>query len=158
MTGEYFVTTQKVFAIEGENNILNGYFADKIDSADNTNTVYKYALILEAFLTSDKGQLICFQEEEGEIIPQYKEKHESIEVQNKMIEGIKDYISALSIVPTWFLDTENSRIKDISLFTFEYMLKNRLLDDELRSIFYLEDEFTGNKDLDIMTILSERGI
>ena len=158
LIGEYFVTTQKVTRVEGKNNVLNGYFADKIDPSDNMNTVYKYALILEAFLTSDKGQLICYTEEEGKIIPQYKEKTESIEIQSKMMDGIRDYISALSIVPSNFIDTENERLKAISLFTYKYMIQNRLLDEELMSIFHLEDEFTGNPALDIMTILTERGI
>lgn len=158
LIGEYFVTTKKVTHVEDENKILKGYFADKIDFSDNCNIVYKYALILEAFLTSDKGQLICFTEEEGKMIPQYKEKTESIEVQEKIMDGIRDYISALSIVPSDFIDTENERLKAISLFTYEYMIKNRLLDEELMSIFHLEDDFTGNKALDIMTILTERGI
>jgi len=158
LIGEYFVTTKKVTQVEDENKILKGYFADKIDFSDNCNIVYKYALILEAFLTSDKGQLICFTEEEGKMIPQYKEKTESIEVQEKMMDGIRDYISALSIVPSDFVDTDNERVKAISLFTYEYMIRNRLIDDELMSIFHLEDDFTGNKALDIMSILTERGI
>ena len=76
----------------------------------------------------------------------------------KIMEGIRDYISALSIVPADFIDTESDRLKAISLFTYEYMIRHRLLDDELLSILHLEDEFTGNKALDIMTILAERGI
>ena len=158
LTGLYFVTTEKVNKIENENNILHGYFADRIDPKDIDNIIYKYALILEAFLTSDKGQLICFTEEEGKIKPKYKEETVSLEVQNKMVEGIMDYLSALSIVSPDFIDTESMRMKDISLFTYEYMIKNRLLDDEILGILHLEDEFTGNKALDIMTILTERGI
>jgi hypothetical protein len=158
LTGEYFVTTQKVSRVEDENNQLSGYFADKIDPSDNINIVYKYALVLEAFLTSDKGQLICFTEEGGKITPQYKEKSESIEVQIKIMEGISDYISALSIVPVSFIDTDSERLKDISLFTYEYMIKHRLLDDEILNILHLEDEFTGNKTLNIMNILTERCI
>lgn len=158
LIGEYFVTTEKVTKIEDDNNVLHGYFTDKIDFSDNSNIVYKYALILEAFLTSDKGQLICFTKEKDKIVPSFKEKTESIEVQEKVMEGIRDYISALSIVPSDFIDTENERLKSISLFTYEYMIKNRLLDEELMSIFHLEDEFTGNKALNIMSILTERGI
>ena len=74
------------------------------------------------------------------------------------MEGIKDYISALSIVPPDFIDTENDRLKDIALFTYEYMIMHRLMDDEIRSILHLEDEFSGSKALDIMNILAERGI
>ncbi len=158
LTGEYFVTTEKVNGIEGDNNCFKGYFADKIDHADNSNIVYKYALVLESFLTSDKGQLICYTEEKGKIMPKYKEKNESIEVQVKMMEGIRDYISALSIVPPDFIDTDSDRLKDIALFTYEYMILHRLLDDEIRGILYLEDEFSGSKALDIMNILAERGI
>lgn len=158
LIGEYFVTTQKVSRIEDDYNTLEGFFANKIDPADNSNTVYKYALILEAFLTSDKGQLISFIKENGTIIPQYKEKKSSLKIQNKIMDGIKDYISALSIVPPDFIDTQSERVKEISLFTFEYIIKNRLLDDELLGLFHLEDEFTGNKDLDIMQILTSRGI
>ncbi len=158
LTGEYFVTTEKVKRIESEENRLYGYFADRIDPADNSNIVYKYALVLEAFLTSDKGQLIRFTDQEGEIVPDYKEKHESIEVQNRMMDGIRDYISALSIVSPDFIDLENERIKAISLFTYEYMIMHRLLDDDVLSILHLEDDFTGNKALDIMDILTERGI
>ncbi|WP_169745653.1 rhamnan synthesis F family protein [Sulfurovum lithotrophicum] len=158
LTGEYFVTTEKVKRIENENIRLHGYFADGIDLADNCNTVYKYALVLEAFLTSDKGQLINFKDEKGKPVPHYKEKHASIEVQNKIMEGIKDYIAALSIVPPDFIDIESERMKDISLFTFEYMIRNRLLDDEVLGILQLEDDFTGNKELDIMTVFAQRGI
>ena len=141
LIGEYFVTTEKVSRVENENNRLDGYFADKISFSDNVNIVYKYALVLEAFLTSDKGQLICYTEEEGKITPKYKEKTESIEVQTKIMEGIRDYISALSIVPADFIDTESDRLKEISLFTYEYMIRHRLLDDEVLSILHLEDEF-----------------
>jgi len=158
LVGEYFVTTKKVSNIEDENNILQGYFADKIDPADNTNIVYKYALVLEAFLTSDKGQLICFKEEAGQVQPQYKEKSESIKIQEQMMEGIRDYITALSIVPAEFVEIDNDRLKAISLFSYEYMIKNRLLDTDVLSILHLEDEFTGNKALNIMNILNERGI
>ncbi len=158
LIGEYFVTTKKVKNVEGENNVLYGYFANKIDPTDNYNILYKYALILEAFLSSDKGQLICFEQENDKILPKYKEKIETITIQRKMMEGIKDYISSLSLVPLEFVDTQNERIKAISLFTYEYMIKNRLLDEELISIFQLEDGFTGNNVLDIMTILNSRGI
>jgi predicted HAD superfamily hydrolase len=158
LTGEYFVTTEKVSHVEDENNELDGYFADKIDLSDNSNTVYKYALILEAFLTSDKGQLIHYTEKEGKIMPIYKDKSESIEVQEKMMEGIRDYISSLAIVPVHFIDTDSDRVKEISLFTYEYMIKHRLLDEEIKGILYLEDEFSGSKKLDIMQILAKRGI
>jgi len=158
LTGEYFVTTEKVQRVESENNVLHGYFANKIDPADNCNIVYKYALVLEAFLTSDKGQLICFSDKKGKMTPQYKEKHASIEVQDQMMDGIRDYISALSIVSPDFIDTKSERMKAIALFTYEYMIKHRLLEDEVLSILHLEDEFTGNEALDIMTILTQRGI
>jgi len=158
LIGEYFVTTEKVANIEDENNQFNGYFADKIDPADNSDIVYKYALILEAFLTSDKGQLICFIQEKDTIIPQYKNNSKTIETQNKMMDGVKDYISSLSIVPANFIDLDSERVKAMALFTYEYMIRNRLLDEEIMDILYLEDEFTGKKSLDILSLLSERGV
>ncbi len=159
LVGEYFVTTEKIAKIESEENVLHGYFAHKINPRDiSDNIVYKYALILESYLTSDKGQLICFEEQAGKAIPHYKVKKGSVEVQREITRGIKDYISDLSIVPVDFIDVQSDINKEIALFSFEYMLKYRKLNEELLSIFHLEDEFTGNKELDIMTILAERGI
>ncbi len=159
LVGEYFVTTEKVEKIESKENVINGYFAHKINPSDiSKNIVYKYSLILEAYLTSNKGQLVCFEEDDGRIIPQYKSKKDNINTQREITNGIKDYISDLSIVPVDFIDTKSEECKDISLFTFEYMLKHRHLNDELLSMFHLEDEFTGIEKLDIMTILNQRGL
>ncbi len=66
------MTTKKVSVIETENSILEGYFFGKVYPADNCNIVYKYALILEAFLTSDKGQLICFKLKEKGLLAVFR--------------------------------------------------------------------------------------
>jgi len=159
LVGEYLVTTDRVENIESEENIINGYFAHKINPSDiSENIVYKYSLILEAYLTSNKGQLVCFEENDGDPIPRYKTKKDSIDIQIEITKGIKDYISDLSIVPVDFIDTKSNECKDISLFTFEYMLKNRHLNDTLLSMFHLEDDFTGIEKLDVMTILNQRGL
>lgn len=157
--GEYFVTTAKVESVEKATNILHGYFGNKIHPHDiNENTVYKYSLILEAYLTSDRTQLLRFEKNGDDVKPLYKPGKQNIDVQREITRGISDYLRDLSILPVGFFDHDSDRIKEISLFPFEYLVKNRHIGDEVNSILHLEDDFTGNNKLDIMSILEERGL
>lgn len=158
LIGEYFVTTEKVKEVEEEDNILQGYFGDKVDFRDNFNVVYKYALVLEAYLTSDKGQLEYFQKTNNLPTPIYKQRVENIGTQKKITEGIKQYIETLSIIPADFFDCTDQETKNISLFTFDFILKHRLISNELIEMLSLEDDFTGNRNLNILDILNERGL
>jgi len=152
--GEYFVTTQKVKDIESKDNKLSGYFGDKISLEYYENIINKYSLVLEAYLTSDKGQFLFF---DADNTPVYKTDSNPITIQKEITNGIKDYITALDMVDFDFFE-ESDALKEISLFHFEYILKNRNIDQRLQEIFYIEDDFTGQKKLNILDILTQRGI
>jgi len=159
LEGEYFVTTEKASKVENENSKIYGFFGNCIPFDDmKYNTIYKYSLILESYLVSDRGQLVRFLLDDGEVIPQYKNNAPSIRVQSKITEGVEQYIDAMSIVPVGFLDITKLQLRDISTFMFEYVIKHRLIDQEVLEIFHLEDDFTGKSKLNVIEILESRGL
>ncbi|MDQ1268470.1 MAG: hypothetical protein QG560_1113, partial [Campylobacterota bacterium] len=153
MIGEYLVTTKKVKDLESQENEMIGFFGDKVEGYYD-NMIFKYSLILEAYFTSDEGQLINF---DNTISPVFKDYSGSICIQKEITEGIKDYISELGMVDYDFL-ANNSQVKDMSIFMFEYIINKRLMDENLRKIFFIEDDFTGKGSLDILNLLYQRGI
>jgi len=155
LVGEYFITTDKVELIEREDNQMSGYFANRIDRRDKHNIAYRYALVLEAYLTSNQGQLINFADN---IQPQFKSDTNDITIQQEITQGIKAYMDTLAVVDVGFIPTEEAKIKEIALFMFEYTVKNRLLDTQMKSLLRIEDDFTGNKTLDILQVFDERGV
>ncbi len=56
------------------------------------------------------------------------------------------------------LDTKSLTVKELSSFLFGCVVKNRLIDSDIQSILYLEDDFTGNPQLNILDIYKERGV
>ncbi len=157
LIGEYFITTEKVKHLN-RNNTFNGFFADKIAIKNTTNIIYKYSLILEAFLTSDKGQLIAFKEQNSKILPVYKTDKNDLTISREITRGIKDYIKELHTIDYDFFNFDNKELKTVSVFMFDYIIKNRLVNEKLKSLFFLEDDFTGNNKLNILDIFDKRGI
>jgi predicted HAD superfamily hydrolase len=154
--GEYFITTDRVIDFENSKNKLNGVFSDKSKLGDNKNNViYKYSLILESYLTSDKGQLLYI---DDDLKPVYKSESTSIDVNRMITRGVKDYMQDLSIVDSDFFDFKSDTLMATSAFMFDFFVKNRLLDDELKNFFLLEDDFTGNEKLNILDVLESRGL
>lgn len=156
IVGEYLVTTNRVKDIESPESNYHGYFVDKVDFEHNTsNPIYKYSLLLEAYLTSNDGQLVCFSEKNQ---PIYKQKNNNITKQEKITDGIMDYLKEMTLLDVDFLDSNDEELKRVSTFLFDFFVSHRLIDDELSSLFYLEDDFTGNKSLDILSVFTKRGV
>jgi len=154
--GEYLVTTCRVKDVESQESSYHGYFVDKVDFEHNTsNPIYKYSLLLEAYLTSDKGQLVCFSKENQ---PVYKKIDNNITKQQRMTDGVMDYIKEMSLLDVDLLDSSDEELKRVSTFLFDFFVSHRFIDDELSSLFHLEDDFTGNKSLDILSVLAKRGV
>jgi hypothetical protein len=160
LIGEYFVTTDKVIKIENSENILKGYFADKIDYSHNLNdnVIFRYSLILESYLTSNEGQLLKFKKSGHTVSPVFKEEINDISIQQEITEGIKGYFYELDMVEYDFLEYDTSYLKELSTFMFEYIIENRLLNERLESMLWIDDDFTGVERLNILDILKDRGV
>jgi len=159
LDGVYFVTTNKVSRVEGKENRIHGFFGDKIDPADLlSNIVYRYSLILESYLVSEKGQLIRYEREGETLKPVYKDDTHDIEIQEKITEGVMAYIDDLKALPIGILNPEDPSIQALALFPFEYFIRNRMFSGEMRDMLHLEDDFTGKNSLDVLEILDERGV
>jgi len=155
LIGEYFVTTNRVRKYQSPSNQFHGYFGHDNALGDYHNIIYRYSLVLESYLTSNQGQLVAFDEKNQ---PIFKPNAPSIEIQKEMTRGIKEYINDLAIIGVEALDTKLPILKELSSFVFGYVVKNRLIDSDIQSILYLEDDFTGNPQLNILDIYKERGV
>jgi len=155
LIGEYFVTTNRVQKHQSPSNQFHGYFGNDIILGDYRNIIYRYSLVLESYLTSNQGQFVSFDEKNR---PQFKSNAPSIETQIEITKGIKDYIYDLSIVGVEALDTQSLKVKELSSFLFGYVIQNRLIGSDVESILHLEDDFTGNAQLNILNIYQERGV
>ena len=159
MYGEYFVTTLKSADFEHSDSLMNGYFGNRVDPFGNIrNIVFEYSLVLEAYLTSNRGQLMKFEKRGKEIVPIYKVEENRLGVREDITRGIIDYIESLSVVPVDFFDHDSDKAKDIAMFIFEYITRHRLFDEDVLSILSIDDDFTGNEELDIVSILRSRGL
>lgn len=162
LIGEYLLTTDKVKDIEHESNAFHGFFGDKINimNDDHSNILYNYALVLEAYFTSSDGQLLHFEKasKESKSLPVYKTGNNSIETQKVITQGIKDYFDDLSLLDYDFLETNDEETKKLAVFMFEYVLSNRIIDDNLKNMLFIEADFNGEKQLDILEILAQRGL
>ena len=88
---------------------------------------------------------------------QFTKEHD-ISVQKKITSGIKDYVQCLSIVEPDFFDLCSNTQKKTSTFMFDFFVKNRLLDNELKNSFFIDAGFNGLETLDVLEKLNSRGV
>lgn len=151
--GYYFATNDKTRKWTTPTNNSYGCFENEA-LTDTRSPVYRFSLLLEAWLTSPVGQLTHFSKENGTIQPHFKplESPESLfHINEQITQGVIAYIKdVLDLCGENINQVFNDAVSYDVQAMFEQAVRYDLWDDESRKIFHLENDFCGLPDFDIV--------
>ncbi|MBN2344405.1 MAG: hypothetical protein JXX29_22435 [Deltaproteobacteria bacterium] len=150
--GYYFATNMKSKQWATAQNAPHGCFVS--NAAMNAKApLYRFSLLLEAWLTSPVGQLTHFSIENGTLQPNFKEAESlksMFKINEQITAGVIGYITDMvNICGTNLKTLFNTTGHDIQSL-YEQAVKCDLWDNESRKIFHLENDFCGVPDFDII--------
>ena len=159
INGYYFVTNESAAQIKtlgGECHSCFGHLLayDKM----NDLTIHRYSLLLEAIMTSPEGQLKGFSQSEHKITPEFKEKGISqhhFDTIDTIHQGIINYTSDMLDVlgdEIFELDFDANNVTELMS-----LVVNKKIDiAELTDSLSVEDEFSGNEELNVLDFYKEK--
>lgn len=112
-------------------------------SEEKTNKIFRNQLFLEAVLKAPFGQLICFEEDDGKIIPTYKDDRiiadELKILQNGILRFADDFGSAVhGIIDDMEVNSE------LAADMFATCLENGWISDRVADIMTVQDDYCEN--------------
>ena len=148
--GAYFIVSDNLKPLSLGCKVFSCYNNVIYDNSFDNNPLGKYSLILESFLTSPDGQLVCFNENSSPKFLYESRKREIIKLLDKIYDGIIDFIDD-------YLSINNKNINEINIeknfivHIFQKFVESKKFDDEMLKVFKVEDFYCGNNILDVMT-------
>jgi hypothetical protein len=144
--GYYFATYEDIEENSKIDNIFHGFFTEKDHPLNTQSAVYRHSLVLESVLTSPEGQLACFKEDNGKILPVFGKQNNHFGDLAQIHEGIKAYCSdGLKYFGRYIVDFEPGRMAAEYLFG-RVILENRV-DQAILSQLKVEDKYCSDGDL-----------
>ena len=159
LKGYYFVTNKSASQIITQGGECHSCFGHLL-AYDKMNdlTIHRYSLLLEAIMTSPEGQLKRFNQSQQKITPEFKEKGLSqhhFDTINSIHQGIISYTSDMLDVlgdEIFELDFDANQVTELMS-----LVVNKKIDiGELTHSLSVEDEFSGNDELNILDFYKEK--
>ncbi len=159
LRGYYFVTTERAAQVQTEGGACHACFGDLLDApAMQANPIHRYALVLEAVLTSPEGQLKGFMATAtGGVEPVFKPKgaaqarfHVLEQIHQGAMTLVSDVMDALGadiLSRDWF--------PEVSARLLEPVAEGRIPLGALTGVLSVEDNFSGNEELSVVDFYSQ---
>ncbi|GEM_PF-503362 len=146
LRGYYFATCFDIGDNDNPGNRYSGYFADNEDPMTTESAVYRYSLVLESILTSPDGQLVSFEERNGEVLPVFKKPNDRFNSLLMFHEGITNYCrDMLKNFGPYLLNFQpESKIVE---YLLGKVLTNHKVAEEIISDFKVEDQYCSDGDI-----------
>lgn len=138
--GAYFLTSDNLKPLALNGKVFSCYNDTIYDGSFSKHAVFKYRFFLEAFLTSDRGKLIKFDENAE---PVYMNSGNNIDKLTEIYEGISEFISdisEISNVDIIDLDIDKKYIEN----QFEKIIKHCVFSEEIINTLKIEDLYSSN--------------
>ena len=150
--GAYFIVSDNLKPLSLGCKVFSCYNDVIYDNSFDKNPLGRYSLILESFLTSPDGQLVCFKENSFPKFLYESKKGEIIKLLDKIYEGIINFIDD-------YLSINNKNINEIDInkkflvYIFQQFIESKKFNEEMVKTFKVEDLYCGNNILDVMSQL-----
>ncbi len=143
--GAYFLTSDNLKPLALNGKVFSCYNDTIYDDSFSKHAIFKYRFFLEAFLTSDCGQLIKFDENAE---PVYMNSVNNIDKLNEIYEGISEFISDISEISN--VDIIDLNIdKEYIEKQFEKIVKHCAFSEEIINTLKLGDLYSSNNILSV---------
>lgn len=112
-------------------------------SEEKTNKIFRNQLFLEAVLKAPFGQLICFNEEGGEVKPMYKDDSVIPDNLNELQQGMLSFAKDFGDVACSFMDSMEVS-SSLAADMFDICLKGDWMSDKVAEIMTVQDDYCEN--------------
>ena len=150
--GAYLVVSDNLKPLSLGCKVYSCYNDIIYDNSFDDNPLGKYSLILESFLTSPEGQLICFDEN---AYPKYlyeSKKKYTIKLLDKINDGIIQFVNDYSSLNNKDYDDINID-KEFIINNFKKFVESGKFDSEMLKVFKVEDFYCGNNIVNVLSKL-----
>ena len=144
--GAYFLVTDNLKPLALNDKVFSCFNDTIYDGSFDKHAIGKYSLFLEAFLTSDCGQLIKFDEAANPVYSSNKTKN--ISKLSEICDGVCEFIEDLSRVSTkdiLDLNIDKKMCEDV----FEKIVNYSEFSDEIFDVMKIEDLYCTNININL---------